>query len=113
MSKSEFPLYAYPDGYALFSGERSLVVRVRRHRASVLYPLHLVTEGFFGNDFQSSTPKSSRYQSRASRSLQPEYGSQVVSPRFHCTKNNTLFFSHQWATMSSTNHSSSSVLPKS
>src|ERR1700691_76546 len=75
----------------------------------------LTVEAFLSSFLHSLSgiPRSSRYLSRAARSLHSEYGSHVVSPRFHWTKNDTLFLFHWWASISSTNHSLSSASPKS
>src|ERR1700683_856857 len=75
----------------------------------------LTVEAFLGSFLHSLSgiPRSSRYLSRAARSLHSEYGSHVVSPRFHWTKNDILFFFHWWAIISSTSHSLSLALPKS
>src|ERR1700734_2645998 len=71
----------------------------------------LTVEAFLGSFLHSLSgiTRSSRYLSRAVRSLHSEYGSHVVSPRFHWTKNHTLFLFHWWASILSTNHSLSSA----
>src|ERR1700683_593813 len=75
----------------------------------------LTVKAFLGSFLHllSGIPRRSRYLSRAARSLHLEYSFHIVSPRFHWTKNDTLFLFHWWASISSTNRSLSLALLKS